>query len=79
MTSAVDMWSIGCIATWLYIHDLLVRGARNMFLLSEGRLPLPLDKLESKELSGNGINFISTLLSRTPSDRLTATTALEHA
>lgn len=77
VTNLVDMWSLGCLATWLTIHDLLIQ-PQQMYRFSIGRLPLDINKLTSRGVSDEAVSFISVMLSKTPSERLTAAQALQH-
>ncbi|KEF61421.1 CAMK protein kinase [Exophiala aquamarina CBS 119918] len=76
-TNAVDMWSLGCLASWLLIQRVLVDVSK-MFLFSRGRFPLPLDLLSSKSVSDHGLDFVANLLVYRPDLRMSAPAAVRH-
>jgi len=77
VTNAVDMWSLGCLVTWLTIRVCLVR-PQDMFPFAAGRFSPPLEKLTASGVSQSGLEFVLKLLLQNPAQRLTAEAALEH-
>ncbi|KAK5095923.1 Cyclin-dependent kinase catalytic subunit [Exophiala xenobiotica] len=77
VTNAVDMWSLGCLVTWLTIRVCLVR-PQDMFPFAVGRFTPPFEKLTASGVSQSGLDFVSRLLLQNPAQRLTAEAALEH-
>lgn len=76
-TNAVDMWSLGCLASWLLTQQVLVDVSK-MYLFSRGRFPLPLDVLSSKAVSKPGLDFVANLLVYQPHLRMSALAAVRH-
>lgn len=75
-TNAVDMWSLGCV-----IYNLMTQRApftvlRSLQRYCDGRVSFPEEALRGR-LSIDGIEFVKTLLSPSPSKRLTAEKASE--
>ena len=76
-TNAVNMWSLGTLASWLMTQRVLVDVSK-MFLFSKGRFDLPLSTLPSKSISVPGVDFVSKLLIYQPHLRLIASAAISH-
>jgi len=76
-TNAVDMWSLGCLASWLLIQQVLVDVSK-MFMFSRGRFPLPLDLLSSRSVSAHGLDFVANLLVYRSDMRMSAQAAVQH-
>ena len=77
-TSAVDMWSLGCLIHWLLTGNLPL-SRRELLPFYQERISLPKTLLTTHQFSAEAIEFICKLLERQPRDRLTAPEGLRHA
>lgn len=78
ITNAVDLWSLGCVATWLATQTSLFKDARERYLFSVDKFVLEFHQLANQGVSQDGIEFVSTLLQKVAGNRMTAAQALEH-
>lgn len=76
-TSAVDMWSLGCLIHWLLTQELPLSRRQLLFFCME-KIPLPQRDLQANHVSANGIDFICKVLQPKPQAQLIAFNALEH-
>lgn len=77
-TFAVDMWSLGVMAYYLFTNSILFSNYGETFMYATGVAKLPIDKLVSLKVSAAAQDFVVSLLAPMPEDRLTATAAFSH-
>ena len=77
VTALVDIWSLGCLASWLLIYDVLIPTAK-MFAFARGKFPVPLNRLTAEGASEQAADFVKMCLCYAPDRRLTAAAALQH-
>ena len=70
-TSAVDMWSLGCLVHWLLTHELPL-SRRGLLPYCMDQTPFSDKKLKAHQTSAEATDFISRLLKPQPLSRLTA-------
>ncbi|KAL1566479.1 cyclin-dependent kinase [Salvia divinorum] len=83
-TSAVDMWSVGCIMAELVLRRVLFPGKSETEQLgyihfSFGHALQAMLCNSTPQLSGGGLDLLLSLLALDPNDRITANEALKHA
>lgn len=78
-TSAVDIWSLGCVTFQLLTRKVPFQDFRSIRLYSQKKTPFPIVDLEKGSISDKGIGFIKDLMVPDPSKRLTAKLALQAA
>lgn len=61
VTDRVDMWSVGCLVSWLLSQDLPIRGVRAMCRFADGIAPLSLDKISAATTTKDSFDFVSRL------------------
>ena len=76
-TSAVDMWSLGCLVHWL-LTQRLPFSARELYLYCIKPEEFPRTFLNAQGSTPNAIDFLARLVQPRPQDRLTASKALKH-
>ena len=76
-TSAVDMWSLGCLIHWLLTENLPL-SKRELLPFCQERISLPQVHLSTHQSSAEAIDFICKILERRPQNRLTASEGLRH-
>jgi len=80
-TNAVDIWSLGCLLYWVHTKAVPFytpgHGTLNDFIRDEARFPLR--GLTEKNVSEDGIDFLTKTIIVNPDERLTAVTALNHS
>ncbi len=76
-TSAVDMWSLGCLVHFLLTGELPL-SRRKLMLYCHEKIPFPRQHLEAHQSSELAHDFIHKLLQPHPRDRLDAADALKH-
>ncbi|KAI9782137.1 MAG: hypothetical protein M1839_005484 [Geoglossum umbratile] len=74
--NAVDMWSLGCIIYRIATKKIPFPTPKAVFKFCRGVLPFPERPLLAK-ISVDGAEFIKSLITPTPRDRLSAVSALE--
>ncbi|KAI9778689.1 MAG: hypothetical protein M1839_007920 [Geoglossum umbratile] len=74
--NAVDMWSMGCVIYRIATQNLPFPTPGAVFKFCHGILPFPEQLLRAK-ISTDGTEFVKTLISPNPRDRLSAASALE--
>ena len=77
-TSAVDMWSLGCVAHWLLTRITPFPNMRGLLRYCSGSASFPTDKLSSRVASAEAINFVTSIMATMPPKRLTAEKTLQH-
>ena len=76
-TSAVDMWSLGCLVHWLLTGELPL-SRRHLMLYCMEKIPFPQESLNAHQSSQLASDFVSKLMQPHPQSRLTASDALKH-
>lgn len=71
-TSAVDMWSLGCLTYWLVAGMTPFPGRKGLKSYCKGKKIFPSHVLRARELSNSGLVFIQKLMAVSPQDRLVA-------
>jgi serine/threonine protein kinase len=79
-TSAVDMWSLGCVVYWVLTQAIPFPsfGVTSTSDLIKDEKKFPIEALREKKVSEDGIQFLQNLIVANPSSRLSASKALEH-
>jgi serine/threonine protein kinase len=77
-TTAVDMWSLGCLAYWLMTLQDLVPWANLVDFLNHN-WQISYSELHNRGVSDQAVDFISSLVILEYTERMTAPRALEHA
>jgi serine/threonine protein kinase len=76
-TSAVDLWSVGCVLYYLLSRNLPFPNVKLQYGYCNQKKPrFPKHHLLAKEISSEGISFIQGLMAPLPSRRMSASTAL---
>lgn len=76
-TSAVDIWSLGCIIHAVITRETPLSNMRGLLDYIQNRVPFPEAKLIAKGASPAAITFLNRLMMPFPGDRLTAEQALD--
>ncbi|VUC30519.1 unnamed protein product [Clonostachys rosea] len=76
---AVDMWSLGVLTFYLLTNSMVFSNYGETFMYATGVGSLPVEKMTLQKVSDNAQQFVISLLAPTPSDRPTASGAVEHA
>ena len=76
-TSAVDMWSLGCLVHWLLTQQLPLSICELLSYCTRDPV-LPKKHLDMHQSSASAYDFIAKLLKPQPADRLTASDSLQH-
>ena len=76
-TSAVDMWSLGCLVHWLLTQQLPLSTGELLSYCTRGSV-LPSKHLDRHKTSADAYDFIAKLLKPQPANRLTASDSLQH-
>lgn len=76
-TSAVDMWSLGCVVYQLLCQKLPFPDPNTLLLFTRTRIPFPTKDLRSRLVSDQGVDFLRGLLVPNPSKRFTAVAAMK--
>lgn len=74
-TTAVDMWSLGCLSYWLLTTQTPFPGRKGLRLYCRGKMPFPSLLLRGQKLDDAGILFIERLMAVLPQKRLNASDA----
>ena len=74
-TTAVDMWSLGCLSYWLLTTQTPFPGRKGLRLYCRGKMPFPSLLLRDQKLADAGILFIERLMAVLPQKRLNASDA----
>ncbi|KAA6411068.1 MAG: CAMK kinase [Lasallia pustulata] len=77
-TSAIDMWSLGCVAQWLLTRTTPFPNGRGLRRYCSGKASFPTDELSSRVASAEATDFVTSIMAIMPSKRLTAEEALQH-
>ena len=75
-THAVDIWSLGCVLYFLICRKLPFPGS-SLWRYCQGNSDVPDSLLRTAGMSSQGITFLKMLLAVTPSERPTASKALQ--
>ena len=70
-TSAVDLWSLGCLVHWLLTQQLPL-SRRDLLLFCMDRMPCPIERMIEHQCSDDAIDFVVKLLKPQPQSRMTA-------
>ena len=76
-TSAVDMWSLGCLVHWLLTLRLPF-SVRDLYLYCNKQKEFPRTHLDAQRNTAGAVDFLAKLVQPWPQDRLTASNALKH-
>lgn len=76
-TYAVDIWSLGCVVHAIITKETPFPETRKLLDYTQGRILFPRTKLMEKGVSSTAIDFITSLVTAQPENRLTADEALE--
>lgn len=76
-TSAVDLWSLGCLCYWLLTKSLPL-ALNQMFRYCKGRIVLPIAPLLEFQASNACVDFLRLLLRPHPDERPTSQQVLGH-
>lgn len=76
-TSAVDIWSLGCVVHAIITKETPFPEARELMKYIENRISFPTTRLMENDASSYAIKFIASLMEVRPEKRLTAMQALE--
>ncbi len=74
-TTAVDMWSLGCLSYWLLTTQTPFPGRKGLRLYCRGKRPFSSQLLRDQKLDDAGILFIERLMAVLPQKRLNASDA----
>ena len=77
-TSAIDMWSLGCLTHWLLTRTTPFPNGKGLLKYCQGRAQFPKEKLSAQTASEETIDFVTSVMATMPSKRLTAEQALQH-
>ena len=77
-TDAVDIWSLSVIAFSILTGETLFKDQSRLFQYVNGSYKLPLDVLLANKVSGQGCDFIKSLMAPRPEDRPGAEACLQH-
>jgi serine/threonine protein kinase len=76
-TNAVDVWSLGCVASWLLTQEVPFPSIRTKAGYVWGSIEFPLAPLLAKRITKEGLAFIRNAMAVQPLNRFTASTALD--
>jgi serine/threonine/tyrosine protein kinase RAD53 len=81
-TSAVDMWSLGCLTYWVLTGAIPFPGygvgGTSVHDFIRDKTHFPVEPLQEENVSPKGIDFLQSLIVAKASDRVSATRALQH-
>ncbi|KAI4131429.1 MAG: hypothetical protein LQ347_002986 [Umbilicaria vellea] len=77
-TSAIDMWSLGCVTHWLLTRTTPFPNGKGLLKYCQGRAPFPIVRLPAQVAIAEMRDFITSIMAIMPSNRLTAEQALRH-
>ncbi|KAH9890226.1 protein kinase-like domain-containing protein [Xylariomycetidae sp. FL2044] len=77
-TLAVDMWSLGAVAYKMLTNEALFQNLNDLFRYTSGLLEFPASVLESYNITAEGKDFISSLVSPEPEMRPSSTSTSPH-
>jgi serine/threonine protein kinase len=77
-TNAVDIWSLGVIAFLILTGETLFKDQRCLGQYVTGRFTFPSDVLLAHKVSGQGCEFVKSLMALKPEDRPGAEESLQN-